>query len=134
MIVNISLFWLIFRLLRFLLRFFKFFYLRLLRLIFFSFPIILLLLLLFLFFINFKIVVLFIIRILLLIIFTGFNKVRKRIFAFYAPYPFAIKSGVIGFLIYLLSLVDDIDLYRRKRKSFGIISYLMALSFSLYRI
>ena len=72
--------------------------------------------------------------IFLLIMFIGLNKVRKRIFVFYAPCPFVIKSGIIGFLIYLFGLVDDIGLYRRKKKSFGIISYLMTLSFSLYRI
>ena len=66
--------------------------------------------------------------------FIGFNKIRKRISAFYASYPSAIKSDIIGFFIYLLSFVDDIGLYRRKRKGFGIISCLMALSLSLYRI
>ena len=74
------------------------------------------------------------IRIFLLIIFIGLNRARRRIFAFYAPCPSAIKSGIIGLLTYLSSLVDDIGLHRRKRKSFGIISCLVALSFSLYRI
>ena len=66
--------------------------------------------------------------------FIGFNRVRRRIFAFHAPCLSAIKSGIIGLLTYLPGLVNDIDLYRRKRKSFGVIPYLVALSFSLYRI
>ena len=86
------------------------------------------------FFINFEIVVFFIVGILLLIMFIGFNKIRKRIFVFYAPYLFVIKSGIIGLLIYLFNFVDDIDLYRRKRKNFDVIPYLIALSFNLYRI
>ena len=72
--------------------------------------------------------------IFLFIMFIGFNKVRKRIFVFHAPYPSAIKGGVIGLFIYLSNFVDNIDLYRRKRKSFGVISCLIALSFSLYEI
>ena len=61
--------------------------------------------------------------IFLFIIFVGFNRVRKHISAFYAPYPFAIKNGVVGLLTYLSNLVDDIGLYRRERRVFGIISY-----------
>ena len=72
--------------------------------------------------------------IFLLIIFIGFNRARRRIFAFYAPCPSAIKSGIIGLLVYLSSFVDNIGLYRREKKSFGIISCLIALSFSLYGI
>ena len=74
------------------------------------------------------------IGILLLIMFTGFNKARKRIFVFHAPYLSAIKSGIIGLLVYLPSLVDDIGLHRRKKKSFDVISCLITLSFSLYKI
>ena len=66
--------------------------------------------------------------------FIGFDKVRRRISAFHASCLFIIKSGVIGLLAYLFSLVDDIGLYRRERRVFGIISYLMALSLSLYGI
>ena len=66
--------------------------------------------------------------------FIGFNRVRRRIFVFYAPYPSAIKSDFIGLFIYLFSFVNDIGLYRRETKNFGVISYLIALSFSLYRI
>ena len=66
--------------------------------------------------------------------FIGFNKVRRRIFVFHAPCPSAIKNDIIGFLTYLSNLVDDIGLYRRKKKNFGIIPCLVALSFSLYRI
>ena len=66
--------------------------------------------------------------------FIGFNKARKRIFAFHAPYPSVIKSDIIGFFTYLPGFVDDIDLHRRKRKSFGIIPYLVALSFNPYKI
>ena len=66
--------------------------------------------------------------------FIGFNRARRRIFVFYAPCPSVIKSGIIGLLIYLSGFVDDIDLHRRKKKNFGIIPYLVALSFSLYKI
>ena len=66
--------------------------------------------------------------------FTGFSRVRRRISVFHAPYPFVIKSDIIGFLVYLPSLVDDIDLHRRKRKGFDIIPCLVALSLSLYKI
>ena len=74
------------------------------------------------------------VEIFLFIMFIGFDKARSRIFVFYAPCLSVIKSGVIGFFIYLSSFVDDIGLYRRKRKSFGIVPYLVALSFSLYKI
>ena len=70
----------------------------------------------------------------MLIIYIGFNRVLKRISAFHAPYPFVIKSGIIGFLIYLFSFVDDIGLYRRKKRVFDIISCLIPLSLSLYKI
>ena len=72
--------------------------------------------------------------IFLLIMFIGFNKIRRRIFVFHAPYPFVIKSDIIELFAYLSNLVDDIGLHRRKKKSFDIIPYLIALSFSLYRI
>ena len=72
--------------------------------------------------------------ILLFIMFIGFNRVRRRIFVFYAPCPSAIKSDIVGFLIYLSNFVDDIGLHRREEKNFDIISYLITLSFSLYKI
>ena len=66
--------------------------------------------------------------------FTGLNRVRKRISVFYAPCPSAIKSDIIGLFIYLFNFVDDIGLHRREKRVFGIIPYLITLSFSLYRI
>ena len=72
--------------------------------------------------------------IFLLIMFVGLGRVRRRISAFHAPCPSAIKSGVVGLLVYLSSLVDDIGLYRRERRVFDVISCLVALSLSLYGI